>query len=240
MSKLVLMYHDIVTSNDKTSGFQNESAFQYKVLVTEFEKQIQSLADKDVEFTFDDGGVSFITLAAPILEHNGKRGIFFISTDYIDTPGFLSEDQIRELESRGHIVGSHSCSHPHDISRLTPEEIAHEWNDSIKKLEDILGHKVTIASIPNGYISDNVVQNAANCGIKHLYSSSPTTSVKSRFGMNIIGRYVIHKDMTPEYVSQIATSKSRRSKIHLRWLVLEMLKALLGRNYDKVKSEFVR
>ena len=50
------MYHDIVTKNDKSSGFQNKNAFQYKVEECAFEEQVKALQGKDVVFTFDDGG----------------------------------------------------------------------------------------------------------------------------------------------------------------------------------------
>lgn len=108
MDTICLMYHDIVTRDDKSSGFQNESAFQYKVNEKDFEKQVKALRGKDVIFSFDDGGVSFITEAAPILEKYGFKGFFFISTKYIDTPGFLSREQVKCLAEHGHCVGSHS------------------------------------------------------------------------------------------------------------------------------------
>lgn len=239
MGKVVLMYHDIVTEADKSSGFQNKSAFQYKVLASKFEEQVKILEEKDVEFTFDDGGVSFISMAAPILERYRRRGLFFVSTDYIGTDGFLSEEQIQELDRRGHTIGSHSCSHPHNMSQLSSLEIVHEWSDSIKKLETILGHKVSVASIPNGYTSKTVVQCATQCGIKDLYTSTPTISETDKYRIKLHGRYVIHKDMSTEYVAQIVNSKSCRYKLYFRWLILEALKCILGNKYDKVKSKFV-
>ena len=78
------MYHDLYIQSGAESGFQNESAFQYKIQVDEFEKQVKAVVDYcrehieiQVDFTFDDGGVSFLTLAAPILEKYGLKGIFF-------------------------------------------------------------------------------------------------------------------------------------------------------------------
>ena len=76
-----------------------------------FKEQAKVLQGKDVLFTFDDGGVSFVTKAAPILEKYGHKGVFFVSTKYIGTPGVLSAGQVKELELRGHVVGTHSHSH---------------------------------------------------------------------------------------------------------------------------------
>ena len=62
--------------------------------------------------TVDDGGVSYYTLVADRLEARGWRGHCFVSTDAIGTRGFLTASQLRELDTRGHVIGSHSASHP--------------------------------------------------------------------------------------------------------------------------------
>lgn len=41
MKKVVLMYHDLYLHSSSESGFQNDSAFQYKIQVNEFEKQVE-------------------------------------------------------------------------------------------------------------------------------------------------------------------------------------------------------
>ena len=238
---IVLMYHDIVTKDDKSSGFQNESAFQYKVEVGKFEEQVKALSDrKDVVFTFDDGGVSFLTIAAPILEKYGKSGVFFVSTKYIGTGGFLTKDQVKELEERGHIIGSHSHSHPDNIAALSAVEIDKEWGESARILKEILGHEVTMASIPNGYGSKEQNASAMCAGITELYTSVPTTKANSLGEQKIIGRYVVHRDMSVEDVVSIATDKNRQRKMYLRWWVLEQAKKILGSSYDRVKAVFVK
>lgn len=236
-----LMYHDIVTKTDKSSGFQNESAFQYKVEESAFEAQVKALAGREeVTFTFDDGGGSFLIVAAPILEKYGCRGVFFISTKYIGTPGFLSAKQLCELETRGHTIGSHSHSHPDNIAALKREEMDKEWGDSARILKEILGHEVTMASIPNGYGSKELNTSALEAGFTELYTSEPTTKVRSRGGQQLIGRFVVHRNLSTNDVIAIVTDKSRRQKMHMRWWVLEQAKKVLGSGYDKVKALFIR
>lgn len=237
---VVLMYHDIVTANNKSSGFQNESAFQYKVEESAFEEQVKALQGKDVVFTFDDGGESFISNAAPILEKNGFKGIFFISTKYIGTPGFLTVEQVKGLSERGHAVGSHSHTHPHNMAELTDEEIEQEWVESVKALEAILGHAVKYASIPNGYSSPTIITKAKNSGIEYLYTSTPTDKVAQKEGLSIIGRYVVHDKMSTSEVLSVVNSSVTRRKKHIKWLALETAKKILGGNYDKVKSLVVK
>lgn len=240
MDTIFLMYHDIVTDTDKSSGFQNESAFQYKVIEITFEEQVKATIGKDVVFTFDDGGESSYTKAAPILEKYGRSGVFFIAADYIGTPGFLSKEQIAELSHRGHVIGSHSCSHPQNMSGMTGEQIEEEWSQSVKVLSDIIGEKVTIASLPNGNSSKKIIEGVKNAGIEELHTSEPTNQKKTENGVKKVGRYVIHDKMTTENIMRIVNDSNYRNKMHLKWRLLNFAKSILGSNYKKIKSIFVR
>lgn len=237
---VVLMYHDIVTQYDKSSGFQNDSAFQYKVDETIFEEHVKMLIGKDVVFSFDDGGVSFYTKAAPILERYGFKGVFFISTGYIGTPGFLTEEQIKDLAERGHEIGSHTHTHPQDISKLSREEIQKEWKLSYDKLVSIVGDKITTASIPNGNSSQVVLEEAVNSGFTDLYTSQPTTKVRVKNKYRIIGRYVVHNNMPTQAVTSLTTSKVKQIKMSVKWHLLNIVKSVLGSSYKKIKSKIVR
>lgn len=236
---VVLMYHDIVTANDKSSGFQNESAFQYKVEESAFEEQVKALQGKDVVFTFDDGGESFITKAAPILEKYGFKGVFFISTKYIGTPGFLTSEQVKELAGRGHVVGSHSHTHPEIFTKLSSEEIKQEWQLSSQVLKDILGDGDYTASIPNGYASKEILDAAIQCGFTTIYTSRPTTNTKTYKNSKLIGRYVVHENMSTEDVLKLVSSKSSRLKMAAKWRLLNIVKTILGSSYDKFKNMFL-
>jgi len=159
--KLVfLMYHDVFDSSFSESGFQNVSAIKYKISRHSFEEQIKeiatycnsrSISSNDVFFTFDDGGKSFFTFIGPILEKFGFRGYFFISTMFIGQPGFLTDQEIVELDRRGHFIGVHSHSHPPNISSLGFDQIKYEWQQSLLILNKILNKNVRYASIPGGF-----------------------------------------------------------------------------------------
>lgn len=84
------MYHDVYRQTDTESGFNTPSASFYKISAEKFEEQVRfihhycqqnNLPLNHIEFTFDDGGESFFSVIAPILEKYGFRGIFFISTN---------------------------------------------------------------------------------------------------------------------------------------------------------------
>ena len=84
--------------------------------------EAQALDPSSWLITFDDGGVSALQTTADLLEKYGWRGVFFVTTDRIGTPTFLNADHVRELHRRGHVIGSHSCSHPERMSCCGPEQ----------------------------------------------------------------------------------------------------------------------
>src|SRR3989442_9745468 len=159
MQALAIMYHDVVENGDfASSGFPGEGAHVYKLRREDFELHLESIraatgqdrvspitrrrelaGPAAVFLTFDDGGVSFFSPIAEMLERFGWRGHFFITTDRIGDRGFLNETQLRELHRRGHVIGSHSCSHPTRMAALTPAELDREWRQSGARPAGILG-----------------------------------------------------------------------------------------------------
>jgi len=110
-------------------------------------------------FTFDDGRESNYTVAAPMLESFGGRGVFFIVPSFAECPADaalefyqtkinlnsrpgdeqwedwkpMSPRQIGELADRGHAIGNHTLTHRRLVS-LSPEELEREIGDSARKL----------------------------------------------------------------------------------------------------------
>ncbi|NLI35987.1 MAG: polysaccharide deacetylase family protein [Bacteroidales bacterium] len=243
MKIISLMYHCVYKDDILESGFINNTALAYKLRASVFENQVALIADyciknrkpmASVTFTFDDGGISFYNIIAPILEKYGFKGTFFIPTAYIGTKGFLNKEQIVELYHRGHIIGSHSHTHPENLSELSPKQIDYEWQKSIDLLSTIIGNIVTVASIPNGFESKNIIESAKRYGITRLYTSNPTTSYKEVEGVTIIGRYALQSNFSNQYVLSILHSKSTRLRIQMRWIILQIAKEILGKKYIEI------
>jgi len=243
------MYHDIYRDTPSESGLQTPMSIKYKVSAMSFEDQIAAISEylqkhklpkETVDFTFDDGGVSFLTVAAPILEKYGFRGKFYISTGFIGVEGFLNTEQIRELHERGHVVGSHSHSHPRIMTSLSEADIVNEWLISQMLLTEVLGFTPQYASIPNGYSSKFILKAMTDVGICYIDNSAPTTD-KSRLGDAIIrGRYAITCDMNTNMVMTILTSPLYRTIKSLRWKTLSIAKAILGHNYLTLRTGIVK
>jgi peptidoglycan/xylan/chitin deacetylase (PgdA/CDA1 family) len=145
------------------------------------------------QLTFDDGGESYYTQVADRLEIMGWRAHCFVTTDMIGRPGFLTRAQIRELDERGHHIGSHSASHPVRISACAPDVILGEWTESLQVLQDILGKPIATASVPGGFYSHRVAGAAADAGIQTLFTSEPVTRAREVQGCAVIGRFTIRQ-----------------------------------------------
>src|SRR6476659_11173864 len=149
------MYHDIVAAGDEdSSGFPGRDAALYKITPEIFAAHLDAIASTATAalaplITFDDGGKSAIA-AAQMLEERGWRGWFFVTTNYIGTRGFLSAADIRQLASRGHVVGSHACSHPLRMGHCSRPQLIEEFSRSRSVLSDLVGSDVRVASVPGG------------------------------------------------------------------------------------------
>ena len=151
-----LMYHDIVADDGwDASGFPGADAALYKISVPRFDAHLSALdaiAGEQLDLTFDDGGASAV-LAADALERHGCRGWFFITANYVGTPGFVDKGSLRDLHRRGHVVGSHSCSHPLRMAHCGDAQLQEEWTCSRSILSDVIGDEVFAASVPGGDFS---------------------------------------------------------------------------------------
>jgi peptidoglycan/xylan/chitin deacetylase (PgdA/CDA1 family) len=194
----------------------------------------------DWMITFDDGGRGAYRHARGILDSHGFFGHFFVTTDLIDTPGFLTQDEIQELRDHGHIIGSHSCSHPEIMSSLSPEEILGEWKDSLERLSDILDEQVDSASLPGGYYSRKAAVAAAKAGVKYLFTSEPTSRQTQINGCLVIGRYIVKMDTPPDVVCDLACgSITTRWRQWILWNTKKIAKLVMGSYYLKLRRSII-
>lgn len=236
MKVLTLMYHDVYNETPEESGFIYPGANHYKIKCSLFKNHISLIRkhDGDVILTFDDGGTSFYTIIAPVLDSYGMKGHFFIPTNYIDKIGFLTSEQIKDLCSRGHIIGSHSFSHPENMTSLTAEARKKEWEQSLKQLADIIGVPVTEVSIPNGYYDKSDIELLRDLGVTHIFTSTPSDNLKVD-NVAIIGRYAINHDTSETDLQKIINSKLRQYVIIARCRLLTLVKNVMGDRYLQLK-----
>ncbi len=260
MKTIALGYHDVIGAGSPpdASGFPGPTAARYKLDAEEFGRHLSAIAEVHAPvladartlgakssgpipliLTFDDGGAGALA-AADLLGRYGWGGHFLITVGRIGTNGFLDKEGVRELRRRGHVVGSHSCTHPERMSVLTPEVQREEWTKSVLILSDLLGEQVDVASVPGGYYSSAVARTASASGIRTLFTSEPTSRLHDVDGCLVIGRYSVLRGMAPSVVAAIASGGiSPRLGQVLLWNAKKTAKVLGGESYLKVRRLIV-
>jgi peptidoglycan/xylan/chitin deacetylase (PgdA/CDA1 family) len=257
------IYHDVLEDSRRDeSGFGGAAASLYKLDTALFEMHLAALLtstsgqfmqvfdpaslcaaatgrERRLLLTFDDGGASAVHPTADILEAHGLRGLFFIATDYIGTKTFLNHDDVRALYRRGHGIGTHSASHPLRMAALTAAELHSEWQISIEKIADLLGHAVTVASVPGGYYARNVADAARRCGIRVLFTSEPVSRVELVQDCHVLGRYAVRRTTSPKSIRMLASGNvAAKFRQRFVWAAKKALKRLGGRSWLALRAKY--
>jgi peptidoglycan/xylan/chitin deacetylase (PgdA/CDA1 family) len=179
---LVLTYHRIVKNPGDIKGFFDVSAGEIEAHVQaalqiwggaatpadlQHEQRERSSARTGFLVTFDDGTADHYFTAAPILERHGMRGVFFVNTARLGAEGYLSLEQCKELQARGHAIESHAHQHK-KVAGLPKEQLLNQLAESRRLLcENGLGQWSLFAP-PGGLYDAAVVQAAKTCGYSSL------------------------------------------------------------------------
>ena len=246
--RVALMYHDVVApGSSDSSGFPGLAAGRYKLDTDDFSRHMNALERTHLDFgaltpyalTFDDGGSSAGSIGRELLRRD-MRGHFFITTSRIGTPGFVDAHTLRELHAAGHVVGSHSHTHPSEISKLSPAALDAEWRSSVRILEGILGSPVTVASIPGGFYSPAVAASAAAAGIRTLFTSEPTVRTHRVGDCLVVGRYALWRGMGASVAVALANGDGMsRVRQWLLWNTKKPLKRFAGPVYRLLRHRMM-
>lgn len=112
------------------------------------------LPDRAIAITVDDAFLSVYTEAWPRLKNAGLPFTLFVATQPIDarTPGYMSWDQIREMQAAGVAIGGHSVTHAH-LPDLPLEAQLKEMTDAQARLKAELGEAPSLIAYPYGEAS---------------------------------------------------------------------------------------
>ena len=249
-----LMYHDVVPAGEfASSGIGGADADVYKLERSTFISHLDSIArvgqvrsclenwqtgPPPVFLTFDDGG-SCSPWIGEELARRGWCGHFFITTDWIGKSGFVTAGDLREMRAAGHVIGSHSASHPLRILSLPMDQIDREWRTSVAALSDLLGEAVSVGSVPGGYYSREVGNSAARAGVTQLFISEPTEICEQSGDCLLMGRFFIQQGMDAGMAASFAGGPGlARRKQAMIWKLKKTAKALGGDLYIKARVAY--
>jgi peptidoglycan/xylan/chitin deacetylase (PgdA/CDA1 family) len=189
----VLCYHNISVKPEKVNELWiSEAGFEKQIrtfhdsgyhsvtpdqLYDHFTKNT-TLPPKPVMFTFDDTHETHSSIAAPILEKYGYKGVFFIMTVCIGKKNYMSAQQIKALAEKGHSIGCHTYDHP-SIKTL----VAKQWDQQIDKprhtLEIITGKPVEYFAYPYGLWNEQAIVELKTHGIKSAFQLTGKNSTEN-------------------------------------------------------------
>jgi peptidoglycan/xylan/chitin deacetylase (PgdA/CDA1 family) len=249
---VALLYHDIVSRDQSsTSGFVTAGSWRYKLDPSSFRQHLSIIErsrfeptlvtgqsqDVPVLITFDDGGQSAMR-AARALEQYGYRGHFFIVVDRVGDGGFLNWKEVRDLDQRGHHVGSHTLTHI-NLVEATAAQCRQELQESKQKISDQLGNCHSI-SIPLGAYDQEVFDAIQNAGYEYVFTSEPLRIPWNRTDRRI-GRWNIWHDTDADIISDVLeASPTTVLPTAARWYTLKYLKKYMGHaRYRRIRDRII-
>jgi len=119
--------------------------------------------EKKILITIDDAFSSFYEIAWPFLKENKIPFILFVSTEPVGNNGYMTWDQIREIEQENYAyIGHHSHSHDYLIEK-SEEEFIQDIEIASKLFLKELGYVPNLFSYPFGeyskFMKDYISQN---------------------------------------------------------------------------------
>ena len=256
MRAVTLLFHDVVPAGRwDLSGFGGADADIYKLDCDTFRRHLTAISQSlhgspttgpdllvgpsgrcPFLLTVDDGGVSALLYSADILDEFGWKAHFFVTAGRIGTPGFLNRSQIQELRRRGHVIGSHSFSHPPRMALCSTAQLDDEWQRSVLLLTEILAEPIRVASVPGGYYSREVALAAARAGINLLFNSEPVTRSHFVDRCLVLGRFCAQRATPPDWSAAIVAGHWQpQMRTYLFWNAKKMAKTIGGTTWLRAR-----
>ena len=128
------------------------------------------LPKKPVLITFDDGYADNYTNAFPILKYYGMRATIFVIPAFVSKyKNYLTWEELREMESGGITIESHTMNH-YKLEELPDDEIRSELLNSKLILEENLGHPIEFLAYPTGTYNLHIAGIAKAVGYKGAFT----------------------------------------------------------------------
>ena len=199
LRKLFLLYHELRPSDARYSYVTGTGMFQKHLDLYVRLREADGVGLWP-EITFDDGHVSNLELAAPMLQSRGLTAPFFITVGWTGKkPGYMGWPELQALHQAGHSIGAHGWTHTL-LTHCTDRELHTELSEARLTLEDKLGTAITTMSLPGGRYNRRVLA-ACTAGYTAIYTSIPRA--ESQPLGTTIGRLNILGNMQPEWIAKL-------------------------------------
>jgi peptidoglycan/xylan/chitin deacetylase (PgdA/CDA1 family) len=168
-----------------------------------------------VVLTFDDADISFYDLVMPILQEFKFPSVLFAVSGVLGLKAkwikrtsakvsIMTAKQIRELNSLGVEVGSHSIEH-FRLTHLNREQMINEIYDSKKSLEDVLDDEVYSFAYPHGDYDPRVIDIVKDSGYKCAVTCKPENIGVAPNLYELPRKYITYHDDLEQFVLKLNT-----------------------------------
>jgi len=249
-----LMYHELELPGRGPSRL-DAGYTRYVLTAADFRTQMQSLAaagwkglsvsqalvfpkSPAVAITFDDGCETDLLVAVPILQSLNFNATFYITYGFLDTPGYVTREQLRRLSDLGFEIGCHSMTHAY-LSDLDDAGLQREIAESKVYLEHVLGRPVNHFSCPGGRFDRRVEEVAKAAGYRSVATSR--LHANSRFtNQYALGRIAVMRDIQLREFEALCQGHGFW-QMNLRSSLQQGAKHFLGNSlYDRVRSAMLK
>lgn len=247
----VLMYHGLHAGpasagrfDDVYSAWPDQFAAQLDWLCANGYHSVRlddaaSQSGKAVVISFDDGDVSNVEVALPLLCERGMAAEFFITSDFIGQPGMLTTRDVRTLADAGMGVQSHGRSHRF-LEDLDDDAMQAELHDSKQRLEAASGVPVTAIAFPGGRGGARERDTALQLGYRHVLGSAPGCN-RWRRPFECYERVAVTRELAlTDFAALVAWRGWRPRLASLRFRALRVPKRLLGNDrYQRLRARLL-
>jgi len=173
MGTLALMYHRFNEAQYPSTNIQMD-VFKQQIKIIrnlkykfydpkDLEKNFHiTKVEKKILITIDDAFSSFYENAWPYLKEEKIPFILFISTEAIGKNGYMTWDQIKELEKENNVyIGNHSHTHDYLVD-LKNEDFIKDVNTASAIFIKNLGYNPLFFSYPFGEYSNLIKEHISN------------------------------------------------------------------------------
>lgn len=169
------------------------------------------------------------------------QATFFVTTDWVDTPGFITWDGLREMARAGMSIQSHSVTHPF-LSTLNADELRRELVQSKHVLDERLGQETTSLALPGGDFPrqrlESIVEEA---GYKIVATSQPGVNELSSLASTCFVNRLTVRAGRPfkRFTRQMKMDPALLAQSWAKYRALDLARSVLGRERYHVWREAV-
>lgn len=134
--------------------------------------QKKKLSYKTVVITFDDGTGDNYQYGFPTLKKYGFPATIFVISDSVGRPGFLSWEQLKEMQKDKIDIGSHTKTHVYLFDITEEERLWQEIFESKKEIQRNIDRGVKVFSYPIGGYNPEINSLVKKAGYKGACTSN--------------------------------------------------------------------